>query len=389
MAKNICKVNLRYVGGSSDKEYNVYMDANPHGDYEVHSTYGRTGSATNSSSRGIFASEAKARDEFNKLVNSKTAKGYKLTGHEPTLATHSTSTEKKMLGVMPQLLNEIDEELAIKLIEDDDYMMQEKWDGRRRLIVKDGDDIKSGNKLGQVISSILNPIKEDIELIPINSITLDGEIMGEYIMLFDVILDDIPAKARYEILKTIFESEEIYESIRLTKTAFSTVDKTIMFNQAKKSNAEGVVFKKKDSLYLAGRPNSGGDQLKFKFTATATCIVKSIHDTKRSIGLSLFEHPFNGNGIDVGNCTVYPNMEIPKTGTLVEVKYLYMIKGGSLYQPVLIGPRDDVNMSECTVKQLKYKREESDDVPEVFDEIDEIPSIISVSSNINGISLDH
>ena len=38
--------------------------------------------------------------------------------------------------------------------------------------------------------------------------------------------------------------------------------------------------------------------------------------------------------------------------------YLYAFKGGSVYQPVLLGTRDDLTPADCTMKQLKYKKDE-------------------------------
>jgi len=43
---------------------------------------------------------------------------------------------------------------------------------------------------------------------------------------------------------------------------------------------------------------------------------------------------------------------------VIEVKYLYAYKGGSLYQPSFISIRDDVLVSNCLISQLKYKSEE-------------------------------
>jgi hypothetical protein len=42
----------------------------------------------------------------------------------------------------------------------------------------------------------------------------------------------------------------------------------------------------------------------------------------------------------------------------VEIRYLYCTgPGGSLYQPIYLGERDDMPVSDCTVErqQLKYK----------------------------------
>ncbi|OBG22753.1 hypothetical protein A5768_23585 [Mycolicibacterium fortuitum] len=58
----------------------------------------------------------------------------------------------------------------------------------------------------------------------------------------------------------------------------------------------------------------------------------------------------------VGNVTVPANQNVPQLGDVVEVRYLYAAQiGGALYQPVLLGVRDDVEPAECVVTQLKFK----------------------------------
>jgi bifunctional non-homologous end joining protein LigD len=43
---------------------------------------------------------------------------------------------------------------------------------------------------------------------------------------------------------------------------------------------------------------------------------------------------------------------------VVEVRYLYAYRDSlALYQPVYLGPRDDVDAGECLVSQLKFKAE--------------------------------
>ena len=78
------------------------------------------------------------------------------------------------------------------------------------------------------------------------------------------------------------------------------------------------------------------------------------HDSKRSVSVSLYE---NGSLVDVGNVTIPPNKDIPNHGDIVEVRYLYAYREGSLFQPVYLGVRDDIADEECDVSQLKYKQE--------------------------------
>ena len=52
---------------------------------------------------------------------------------------------------------------------------------------------------------------------------------------------------------------------------------------------------------------------------------------------------------------------MPKVGAIVEVRYLYAFLGGSLFQPVYLGQRDDITPRACTVRQLKYRAADSDE----------------------------
>ena len=50
----------------------------------------------------------------------------------------------------------------------------------------------------------------------------------------------------------------------------------------------------------------------------------------------------------------------PRQGQIVELRYLYAYPGGSLFQPVFLGLRDDITAEGCTLNQLKLKSAESD-----------------------------
>jgi bifunctional non-homologous end joining protein LigD len=77
---------------------------------------------------------------------------------------------------------------------------------------------------------------------------------------------------------------------------------------------------------------------------------------QRSVEIRLL----NGEGwIPCGNVTIPANHQIPKVGQVVEIRYLYAFReSGVLFQPVYLGPRDDVEQSECLLTQVKYKPEE-------------------------------
>ena len=119
------------------------------------------------------------------------------------------------------------------------------------------------------------------------------------------------------------------------------------------------MFKRIESSYVPGRPASGGDQLKVKFNATATCKVLHRNGSKRSVAIAVYQDPGDGF-VEVGNVTLPPNFAVPESGTLVEIRYLYAFVGGSLFQPVYLGQRTDVDVAD-SIKSLKFKQGEDEE----------------------------
>ena len=195
---------------------------------------------------------------------------------------------------------------------------------------------------------------------------MDGEAIGDVYVAFDLLekantdLRKAPYIDRLTKLCRMLESSG-KGPIRLVQTACTATAKRELLAQFRRENREGVVFKRSSAPYTSGRPASGGNQLKLKFTATASCIVAKVNGTKRSVALVLLD---GRKRVAVGNVTVPANQSIPKAGSVVEVRFLYAFPGGSLFQPVCLGPRDDIGPDACTVRQLKYKAAGEDEEAE-------------------------
>jgi len=349
-------IALFFKDERSDKVYNAELVEQSTGCI-VNFAYGKRGNSltTGTKTKEPVTYEV-AKKAYDKLVNSKTAKGYKEKDGDGQPI--NTVTDKVDSNVRPQLLNELTEKEAQKYIDDDDYCMQEKFDGRRRLLVKGHgyDETKGVNKKGIVVP-LTSEVQEACEPINVPYI-LDGEDMGSKIMLFDDITQPFLSYIeRYELLHESVWSAG--DELQVVKTAWKKDTKQIMFNRLINERAEGVVFKKINAPYTAGRPASGGSQFKCKFYDTASCIVESVSSVKNSIGLKVYDdsHPVSLVGVSVGNATLYPNSPKVKVGDIVEIKYLYYNEGGSLYQPVLKEVRDDVYPQECLLSKLKRKKD--------------------------------
>lgn len=196
--------------------------------------------------------------------------------------------------------------------------------------------------------------KEIMEAINLNegSVTIDGELIDSKLYTFDYLMTGIPYKERLKLLEANYGDYNM-KNIIVIYTAYTKEEKQKLYDELKARNAEGIVFKDLRAMYTPGRPASGGTQVKFKFCETCTCIVCGRSSTKRSVALALLDE--NGKELTVGNVTIYPNFAIPNINDLVEIKYLYAYKGGSLYQPVYKGVRTDLDMVDCKLSQLKYK----------------------------------
>lgn len=350
MSKIVETMSLYYRDSNSDKVYNVQLVDSGNG-FEVNFAYGRRGSTLNTGKKtNSPVAYAAAKKVFDKLVNEKTSKGYKEVSTGGT--TVITTADPTDTGFRPQLLNEIDEADLDNYINDPAWCAQEKYDGKRRALIRSGGALIGTNRKGLIVA-----IPDELQTI-LNEghYILDGEAIGDKTVIFDYVIPGKGFKDRYDKLRTEFVFDGKFT--QLAPVAWSKKEKQDLLTRLRKDNAEGIVFKKVNAEYKAGRPNSGGDQLKFKFCATVSCIVTQVNTTKRSIMLAVHD----GKGrIAVGNATVYPNQDIPKVNSIVEIKYLYYFPGGSLFQPVLLGERDDLDEKDCHISKLKVKREEEVD----------------------------
>src|ERR1035437_8923024 len=130
------RIALYYREGSSDKVYQASIE--PQGDlFVVNITYGRRGSTMNTITKTQMpVDHDSAKNIYDKLVRDKKAKGY-TEGQDGTPYQHSEK-EDRVTGLLPQLLNPIDEIEAKRLLKDPAWAMQEKFDGRRVLVRKAG-----------------------------------------------------------------------------------------------------------------------------------------------------------------------------------------------------------------------------------------------------------
>lgn len=355
VAPTVREIALWYKEGSSDKVYQMQITGTEEEGYTVAIQFGKRGQALQSQIKNKVPVDLDtATALFEEQENKKMAKGY--TPIEGGVAYQGTPKAAKYTGLLPQLLNDIEEEEALKLLYDDDWVAQEKYDGERKLVNLSKGKVEGSNRKG-LVTAIPSSVEAGVREFSSNCI-LDGELIGETYHVFDALAMGKHALADKEFEKRIatlvdWGMEVKSPNIKVVGTAVGTVSKLALWKTLKERNAEGIVFIKKDSIYKAGKSN---DRLKFKFYATASVRVKCQND-KSSFQMEVLS---KGEWVFRGNCTVTVDKEVPKPGSVVEVKYLYAYpEPGSLYQPSYLGVRTDIDQEECLESQLKYKPEQA------------------------------
>jgi bifunctional non-homologous end joining protein LigD len=328
--------------------------------FTVNFQYGRRHSTLSGGSKtAVPVAYEQAKKTYDKLVKEKKGKGYS----EGLSGTPYDGSPKagQLSGLIPQLLNQINEVTAFELIEDPEWVMQEKKDGRRFMLQRKAGEILGSNREGMIVA-IPTPVAQAAASLE-GDFVMDGEAVGDVFFVFDLLeatgedLRQLGVVERHCRLSALLQySSPGIQIVPLLETAD---DKREQFYRLRSIRAEGVAFKRANAPYVPGRPNSGGDHLKFKFTADATCLVRRIN-CKRSVEIGMEGEA--GEIVGVGNVTIPANHEVPNEGDLVKVRYLYAYRRGSLFQPVYLGSREGEGIGKAdNIATLKYKQDGVED----------------------------
>jgi bifunctional non-homologous end joining protein LigD len=248
-----------------------------------------------------------------------------------------------------RLLNDIAMDQIVPLTVSDDWWVQIKHDGDRVQLHFDGTDVTLFSGRSGKRRACPKPVASAMRSQGFQSFILDGELVGDTLWVFDVLEADgrdmtgDPLSQRYEWLLTLVP----YPSVKISYAAQTHPAKVALVIKAKENHEEGVVYVNKNASYEAGRPATGGNNLRWKFKASASFLVSAHHPTKASMDVKLF-----GEQKPIGSVTM-TGKERPAVGTVVEVEYLYC--QSSLVQAVYKGVRTDVEPEACTRRQIQFK----------------------------------
>jgi bifunctional non-homologous end joining protein LigD len=361
------KVELYFRQGSSDKVYHLQLE-NVHDRWSVQAQWGRRGSALQSDAKISNATYEEAKRIYDRVLREKTGKGYQIA--EATVNGNAAISvglppTKELSGHSPELLTPIDEPDALRLVEDISWWFQQKFDGRRLAVLKADGKYSGINKLGQIVP-IDSRLAESLDLVQAQGFLADGEITDSHFYIWDLLtmngtnLRIQPYEVRYAHLTLFFRGDN--DTLRVCETAMTPKAKRAFVKAMHDANAEGFVCKNRNAAYAGGR---AGQHYKCKFVTTASFLVgpkpeKKADDGHRSIAVYLLD---GDQERFMGTVGVPDRYLLPNEGQIVEVRYLYCHPGpdGKLMQAKYFGNvRDDVDHSECSVRQLKVKPTDSE-----------------------------
>ncbi len=252
--------------------------------------------------------------------------------------------------IKPQLLTTTTVEEASKLIVDDRFWIQQKYDGKR-VLLNCGKSLVGLSRNGNFVK-LPECIKRDMARIAAKfdgGAILDGEIIGNQVFVFDVIGVG-PYEARMKWLRENLSGD----SLVLVYTATTTEEKIALVSSLINVKAEGVVIKNKNTEYCFGRSPLN---FKLKFYKTVSLVVVGYDpDGKRSVIAAVYSEGELGGDcskIYTSRIGVPVNIEIPKLGSVIEVRFLTTTEDFKLIQPVLLGVRDDISISDCKTSQIR------------------------------------
>lgn len=297
----------------------------------------------------LFNKYTKAYNTIIDLRSKKIIHTYKPPKTSTSMSVDPTNDFSQSELIIPQLLTPIQESELDNYLTNDEFGCQEKKDGKHITLQIINGQLLVRNKKGD-ISNCAPEFEMSLQCG--HDILIDGEQIGDKFWTWDILEFDGQDLRSWSYISrhTKLCSLSFGPAIKILKLHTGTDAKKKLYSDLKANGKEGIVFKKLSGVFYPGK---GMDQLKFKFYAECSVIVVEGRQHRSSIGMELINS--DGQREFVGYCSCSRN---PPLGSVVEIKYLYAYRNGCLYQPAFKEIRDDVNIDECTMSQLKYKSEE-------------------------------
>jgi bifunctional non-homologous end joining protein LigD len=376
--KVISQVKLFFQEGSSDKVYHATLVAEADGSFSVEVEWGRRGSTLSTGRKANKVSRAAAEKAMARCLAEKTRKGYESMAERAPDAVAPPEGEgsgsratgvRKKVGHRAQLLTAVEEDAVAALLADDRMIAQQKLDGSR-VLVHVGDPMLATNRDGQA-TSVHPAVLDAAGNLPFGTV-IDGEIVagegGPTYWVFDVLSigdEDVRGHGYLARWTRIDEDLEAGFSgpLRLLECAHGKAKKKALHDRLRTAGCEGVVFKRKDAPYAAGR---GTTQLKHKFVKSADVVLlENAGNAYRMAvyagkALTTVGKVFSGTTSETRRAI--DALLAAGKQPIAEVRYLYATDDDQLFQPVFVRLRTDKKPTACVLGQLARTSRDVHDV---------------------------
>ncbi len=347
MATMTERVTLYCTEGGSNKQYTVWMERSGSG-WVVNFQYGPVGGWVQGGTKtNAPVDRAKAEKVYEGLLKQKRAKGYSEGKDAPRFSTPTPVAKaakapekaREESSLRPMLLTWANESDLEDFIKSDDWAAQEKINGKRIMIRAANGGVVGINKRG-----LECPIPRELQdALKGQTFVLDGELVGTTYHVFDM-METSGVSLMKEGVRFRWQMAESAVSgagacVKIVPLVIGTARKREMVENLRANRKEGVVFKRLDARYEAGRrPNLGNAiAVKVKFYAEIAVEVLKWND-KSSVEVAALD---SGRLVSVGNVTVHEKyVSQIAVGEVIRVKYLYATDAAKLYQANL-DPTDD------------------------------------------------
>ncbi len=345
------ETHLVFIDGTSEKFWRAVLLGTT-----VTTYWGRIGTVGQSQSKK-FAEPHVAEAAFTKAVNEKKGKGYVEQGDAEAMPAAAPKTS--LPEIRPMLAEEVDQGRLPTYAADDKVVFQQKLDGHRVMLhVSDGKVSVIGRGGQDSQHSPLFARDSHSSVTKLGDVVLDGELIGQTLWLFDMpFCRGIVAEAstygdRMTALERLFEAwNPDPAAYRLLRTARTMEEKAELARDCLKDGMEGVMIKRLDAPYKAGKRVS--TVMKAKFVKECDVVVTAVGvGGKDNYELGVYR---DGELVNVGRCSAIGKAQVG-VGAVIECRYLYFAVEDRLYQPRMMKVRTDKGATECLWSQFDHAR---------------------------------
>lgn len=237
-------------------------------------------------------------------------------------------------------------------LEDDRFVVEEKFDGHRVSVLAQEGRIDTRNRHGDRYRARPLPGPVEAALGPISGLSwLDGELCDDRYMVFDLRVHEghnlhpAPFTQRRSLLETLAAANGWDRGpVLLSRAAFDHHARTELCMQVLEAGGEGVVLKRADSPYTPGRTTTWR---KAKYVQLLHAVAGMTSNRGRT---ELFLYDDAGVLTKVGTAACYDRAPLP--GTTIVVRYRSTRSGG-LQEQVVVNTASDADPSSCRLSQLQ------------------------------------